>query len=62
MTIWDRFPCEGTGITCDKMPKERALMTLAQAKSLLAIAATHKPGTIREEFIKEAEEVMKNAR
>jgi hypothetical protein len=58
MTIWDRFPCDGVGITCDKLPKERALMTVEQAREMLRIAAKYKKGTIPEEFLSEAAKVL----
>ena len=61
MHPFDLLPCDGTGVTCDKISRPRALMTRAMAESLLAIAATHKPGTIREEFLSEARKVVNGA-
>ena len=58
MHPFDILPCSGTGVTADKIYRPRALMTRAMAESLLAIAATHKPGTIREEFMEEAIRVL----
>ena len=52
------LPCDGVGVTCDKMYRPRALMSREQAESLLAIAAKYPKGTIREEFMAEARKVL----
>ena len=59
--IWDLLPCDGTGVTCDKVYRPRALMTRAMAEEMLRIAAKYPPKTIRDEFLSEAREVL-NAR
>ena len=58
MTIFDLLPCDGHGVTCDKLYRPRALMSREQAESLLAIAAKYPKGTIREEFLSEARKVL----
>ena len=58
MTIFDLLPCDGHGVTCDKLYRPRALMTRAMAESMLAIAAKYPKGTIRDVFLDEAKEVM----
>jgi hypothetical protein len=59
MNIWEMMPCEGTGITADKIYRPRALMTREQAVKMLAIAKRYPKGTIRDEFLNEAMEVIR---
>ena len=56
--IFDLLPCDGVGVTCDKLYRPRALMTREQAEAMLAIAAKYPKGTIREEFMSEAKAVL----
>ena len=58
MTIFDLLPCDGHGITCDKLYRPRALMSREQAEAMLAIAAKYPPKTVREEFLAEARKVL----
>ena len=58
LSIWDLLPCEGHGVTADRIYRPRALMSREQAEAMLAIAAKYPPKTIREEFLKEAREVL----
>ena len=59
MTIFDLLPCDGHGVTADKLYRPRALMSREQAESMLAIAKRYPKGTIRDEFLNEAMEVVK---
>ena len=54
MTVFDLLPCDGHGVTCDKIYRPRALMSREQAEAMLTIAAQHKKGAIPEEFMSEA--------
>ena len=53
------LPADGHGVTCDKIYRPRALMSREQAEAMLAIAAKYPKGTIRDEFLNEAMEVIK---
>ena len=52
------LPCDGHGVTADKLYRPRALMTRAMAEEMLRIAAKYPKGTIREEFMEEARRVI----
>ena len=58
VTIFDILPCDGTGVTADKIYRPRALMTREQASKILAIAADKPRGIIPQVFLDEATEVM----
>ena len=58
MTVFDLLPCDGHGVTCDKLYRPRALMSREQAEAMLAIAAKYPPKTVREEFLAEARKVL----
>ena len=58
MHPFDLLPCEGHGVTADRIYRPRALMTVEQAKAMLAIAAKYPKGTIRDEYLEEARKVI----
>ena len=58
MHPFDAIPCDGTGVTCDKLYRPRALMSREQAVKILAIAADKPRGIIPQEFVDEAEKVL----
>jgi hypothetical protein len=51
---------EGQAVTLDRYYRPRALMTRTQAVAILAIAADKPKGTIPEEFLAEAQEVLRS--
>ena len=58
LSPFELLPCEGTGVTADKMCLSKKLMTREQAIKMLAIAADKPKGTIRAEFLAEARMVL----
>jgi len=58
LSPFELLPCEGTGVTADKMCLSKKLMTREQAIALMAIAAKYPKDAVREEFLAEARMVL----
>jgi hypothetical protein len=58
MNIWERMPCEGTGITLDKLPMPPKPMTREVAIQIMAAELRYGKGTIRPALLAEAKAVL----
>jgi hypothetical protein len=53
--LWNLYP---NSITADKIA-QKPKMTREQALGLMSLVKKHKPGTVRQEFVEEALEVLR---